>query len=167
MAEGRQLRFLILDANVVIDFCQSDIHVLSAITSKVGQLFLATPVLDEVRSLDKEKCADLGIILVEPEIEHVVMAEERRGALSFEDHLCLILARDRGWTCVTNEKLLRKECRKEKISVVWGLELLAILHEQGGITKTRAKQVARAIHETNPRYISARILRDFEKQIDA
>ncbi|MHB8181819.1 MAG: hypothetical protein ACYDDR_13510 [Acidithiobacillus ferrivorans] len=158
---------MILDANVVIDFCQSDVHVLSAITTRVGQLFLATPVLDEVRSLDKKKCVDLGIVLVEPEIGHVVMAEERRGALSFEDHLCLILARDNGWTCVTNEKLLRKECRKERIQVVWGLELLAILYEQGGITKNRAKQVARAIQQANPRYITARILHDFEKRIDA
>lgn len=161
MAKGRPERSLILDANVLIDFCQSDCRVLALITSHIGQIYVAIPVLREVSALNKKKCAALKIALVEPELEHVLLAGEKRGSLSFEDQLCLLLAKENGWICITNEKPLRRECAKEKVTVIWGLELLAILVEQKGISKSRAASIATMIHNENPLFINKSVLRQF------
>lgn len=165
MGGGRPESPLILDADVLIDFCQSDISVLSIISSHLGPIHLATPVLDEVRALNERMCARLGIELVEPEIQHVILAAEERGSLSFEDKLCLFLAKDNNWICVTNEKLLQRECRKEEVKTVWGLELLAVLVEVGGITKKRASHIAASIHEQNPLYINKQVVQRFLERI--
>lgn len=165
MGGGRPESPLILDADVLIDYCQSDIHVLRLISSHLGPIHLATPVLDEVRALNERTCAGLGIELVEPETEYVIRAGEERGSLSFEDKLCLYLAKDNDWICVTNEKPLRKECGKEGVKTVRGLELLAFLVEEGGITKKRASHIAVAIHEQNPLYINKQVVQRFLERI--
>lgn len=84
------------------------------IYTHVGQIYLATPVLSEINEIDEGACVELGIILVEPELEQVMLAAEKKGALSFQDNLCLILAKEHGWTCVTNDKPLRQKCEIKK-----------------------------------------------------
>jgi len=104
----RKKRFLILDANIVIDFLKCDRTIIKLICSNVGQIFLATPVLSEINEFDENDCTELGITLVEPDLEHLMRASEKKGRLSFQDKLCLLLAKERGWTCVTNDKPLRQ-----------------------------------------------------------
>ncbi len=50
---------------------------------------------------------EFGIKLVEPELKHVLLAAVEKGPLSFQDKLCLILAKENGWACVTNDKPLK------------------------------------------------------------
>lgn len=103
------------------------------ICTYVGQIYLATPVLSEINEIDEGACVELGIILVEPELEHVMLAAEKKGPLSFQDNLCLILAKEYGWTCVTNDKPLRQKCELEGVPLIWGIELICILVESGGL----------------------------------
>ena len=111
----KKSHFLILDANILIDFYKCDKTIIKLICTYVGQLYLATPVLYEINEIGDGDCAELGIILVEPELEQVMLASEKKGSLSFQDNLCLILAKKHGWTCVTNDKPLRQMCESEGV----------------------------------------------------
>src|SRR6266702_2300108 len=103
MTRSRQA-FLIMDASVLIDFCEVDRTVLKLVSEHIGQIHVPLPILhDEVDELEMEDCAELGIVLVEPELAMAASAAQRRAGLSFHDHLCLLLARENGWTCVTND----------------------------------------------------------------
>ncbi len=94
-------------------------------------------------------CIELGIKLVEPELEQAMLAAERRGALSFQDNMCLILAKENGWTCVTNDKPLRRECKLEGIPLIWGIQLICILVESGGLPVKHAKDIILEIQKNN------------------
>jgi len=129
----KKKHFLILDANILIDFYKCDKTIIKLICTYVGQLYLATPVLYEINEIGDSDCAELGIIIVEPELEQVMLASEKKGSLSFQDNLCLILAKNHGWTCVTNDKPLRQMCESEGVTLIWGIELICILVESGGL----------------------------------
>jgi len=128
----------------------------------VGPLYVTSPVVDEVNEIDDEnELVALGLIIIEPEIEDAYAAGSRSGPLSFEDWLCLLTAKRHGFTCVTNDKNLRKQCRQESVSLLWGLELLAELHKVGGIPATEAEAIAQAIRRSNPKHITEKIVSRF------
>jgi len=133
--------FLILDANILIDLYNFDWALVKLISAHVGQIHLATPVLSEVDEIDEGDCTKFGIVLVEPELDHVISASQDKGPLSFQDRLCLILAKEYGWTCVSNDKPLRQKCRNEEVPVIWGIELICILVEAGGLPVEQAKDI--------------------------
>jgi len=93
-------RHLLLDANVLIDYVQSGRSILELTHRHLGPVHVVSVILDEVDSLDAAACKSLGIEIVEPDLAQVVAAGARRGPLSFQDHLCLALAKERGWSCV-------------------------------------------------------------------
>ena len=157
MATGREL--LLLDANVVIDYAITDLAVLGLVARHVGHVYVVRSVLEEVEQVDEGNCERLGIGLVEPSLEQFVAAgEAERGRLSFTDRLSLIVAHDSGWTCVTNDRALRKACRERRVPVWWGLELMLALVRAGELAPDAALAVARAIHEDNTRHLTAEIL---------
>jgi len=47
-----KLELLIIDANVLIDFCKTDSSVLTLVAKHVGPVHVAEPVLAEVKQLD-------------------------------------------------------------------------------------------------------------------
>jgi hypothetical protein len=104
--------------------------------------------------------------VVEPELSLLLKAaNERPAGLSLPDATCLYLAKDHDWTCVSNDGRLRKACGELKVDVLWGLELIALVVEAGGLPKEAAASVARAIHESNPRFITKAILERFMRRI--
>jgi len=159
-------RFLILDANILIDFFKSDKTILKLINTYVGQIYLATPVLNEVKEIGESDCIEHGITLVEPELEQVIIAAEMGGPLSFQDHLCLILAKDHNWTCVTNDKPLRIECELAGVPLIWGIELICILVESGGLPSLHAKDIILGIQQNNPKYITDGIVNNAFQRMD-
>ena len=154
----RKKPFLILDANILIDFFKYDWALLKLISAHVGQIHLATPVLSEVDQIDESDCERFGIKLIEPALEHVISASQAKGALSFQDNLCLILAKKHGLTCVSNDKPLRSKCQDEKVPVIWGIELICILVEKDGLPVEQAKNIIKGIQESNPKYITDSIV---------
>jgi hypothetical protein len=158
-------RFLILDANVLIDFLKCDRTIIKLICSYVGQVYLATPVFDEIKDLSENDCIELGLKLLEPELEHLLLASEPNGPLSFQDNICLLIAKEHGLTCVTNDKPLRQRCEIEGVSLIWGIELICILVESGGITPENAKDIILRIHEDNPKYITKTIIKNAFKRL--
>lgn len=69
----REQNILILDANTLIDYLKCDRSIIKLICSYVGQIYLATYVLDEINEISEGDCIELGIKLVEPEIEQQPM----------------------------------------------------------------------------------------------
>ena len=94
---------LISDANVLIDYKQSAPAILQLVSKHIQQLYVALPILQEVRDLSTEHVEKLGIEVVEPSLEQLVEASELRRirpALSGTDTLCLVMARDPKWGLV-------------------------------------------------------------------
>jgi rRNA-processing protein FCF1 len=105
----KKKHLLILDANILIDFYNYDMTIIQLIGRNVGQIYLPTPILDEIDEIDEDCCTELGIILIEPTLDQALSASAKNGPLSFQDNLCLIIAKEHGWTCVTNDKPLRRK----------------------------------------------------------
>jgi hypothetical protein len=104
---------LLIDANVVIDYQVADLSVLSLAARHLGEIHVLSTVLEEVDGLTDTDCALIGLQVLEPELAELTEAAGRRGGLSAQDRLCLIVARERGWTCVTNDAVLRRTCDGE------------------------------------------------------
>ncbi len=155
-------RMMIMDACVLIDFIKTERAVLELVVKHIGPLHVTSPVVEEINDIDNEnELLELGLIIIEPEIEDAYAASGRSGPLSFEDWLCLLTAKRHGFTCVTNDKKLRNFCKQEGISLMWGLELVTDLHQVGGIPAKEAATVAQAIRRTNPKHITDKIISRF------
>jgi hypothetical protein len=155
---------LLFNAEVLIDYVDADESVVVTIGQQIAPIHIPTPVLDEVDQVDEERAASLGLHLVEPTLAQVAEALPGPPTTSFQDRLCLVVARDGGWTCVTNDKQLRKACEAAGVSLAWGLEPLAWLVAESALKPARALAVAEAIRAAN-RFITRDIIRRFRKQI--
>ena len=155
---------LLVDANVLIDYTNTDPTVLALVARHLGPLHVPRDVVDEVAQLDENACDRLGLVVVEGTLEQLLEAGARRGGLSFPDRMCLILARDEGWTCVTNDGRLRRACADEGVDVLWGLQLMLKLVAAGELGAEDAIAVANAIGETNP-WVSERVLARFREKV--
>lgn len=102
---------LVVDANVLIDYAEADESVLALVVRHIGPVFVPRDVLDEVDQFDEDTCTRLGLQIAEGSLEQLLEAGAGGGGLSFQDWMCLILARDNGWVCVTNDGRLRSATR--------------------------------------------------------
>lgn len=157
---------LVADANVLIDYASTDPSILALHVRHLGPIYVPSVILDEVVQLDVADCERLGLTVIEEPPGILLAAAERRGPLSFEDRVCLLLARENRWTCVTNEKPLHRACAQGGVTSIWGLRLMIHLVEARQLNRQVAIGVARAIHEVNPRYVTAGILELFEAELD-
>jgi predicted nucleic acid-binding protein len=158
-------RILILDANTLIDYLECDRTIIKLICRYVGQIYLATPVLNEINEIDEDGCIEIGIKLLGPELEQVMSAAARKGPLSFQDNLCLILAKEHGLTCVTNDKALRRACELQGVPLIWGIEMICILVESGGLPVKHAQNIILTIQRNNPKYITDSIVKSAFKRL--
>lgn len=154
------MRFLLLDANVVIDFFDAESTLFRVIAAGVGTVHIASPVLREVAQLPEAEAQRLGFTIVDPPVEMLAAAATGGGALSFQDRLCLALAKAEGWTCVTNDGALRRACEDAEVSILWGLELIAMTVEAGALTVDDAAVIGRSIAASN-RFITDAVLDRF------
>lgn len=161
MASGS---LLILDACVLIDIVSVDLGLIQTVTEHVGPVHVAENVLTEVKSLDRVTAIEAGLVVVEPSFEMLSAAAERRAGLSFQDHLCVLLAKGNEWTCVSNDKRLRGACADEGVSVLWSLELLAQLVERGAIASEDAIDLARRMADGNP-YLTTSVVDRFVARV--
>jgi predicted nucleic acid-binding protein len=158
--------FLILDANVLIDYCATERNILTLISRHVGQVHVPAELLEEVKGLDESECDRLGLRVFEPELDMLVAAGKRRPGLSYYDHLCLLVAKQGGWTCVTNDGKLRRDCAAENVPVLWGLEPMIELVASEHLSESEARRVATEIHKENRLYITAGVLKTFIQKVE-
>lgn len=157
--------WFIADANVLIDYAKTSIAILGQVAKHVGPVYVAADVLEEVEQLDEALCKAIGLTVVDGNLAQLTEASQRGGPLSFEDKLCLVLARDNGWACLSNDGPLRDACKAQGVPVVWGLEIMLSLVEGGHLKGADAITVAQAIHAVNPMFITAKILSAFQRKV--
>lgn len=156
---------LLADADVLIDYRDSDFSILGVVSQRIAPVRVIRQVLQQVRGISARECAAVGIEILEVETATLLEAGRLTLAVGFEDALCFVVCRDRGWTCVTNDRALNTLCRTAGIKVTRGLRLLVDLVNAGQLPSTRASAVARAMHESNPAHIHAKILEEFEGEL--
>jgi hypothetical protein len=156
---------LLADADVLIDYRAGDLSVLGMVAAEFGGLYVLRPVLDTVEGLGERDCTRLGIQLVDVETSILLEAGAKSGPLSFEDWLAVIVCRRESWTCVTNDRTLIRECRRERIRVRRGLGLMVELVSRGILEAKKAIRIAQAIHESNPFHINEGVLDAFQKAL--
>lgn len=166
MTRGRRA-LLLMDANVLIDYLDSDRRIFRLATEHVGQVHAPSTLLDDEIVADDVDWADLGVVSAQPSTEVLSAAGAQRGSLSFHDWVCVLMAEQFGWTCVTNDKRLRRECGDRGVPTVWGLELVVWLAEAHAITAMEARAIAAGIGTANPGYVTAAVLARFEQRIRA
>lgn len=158
---------LLADADVLIDYRESELDILKLVVQHIGRLVVLASVLDEVRGVTPAQCKQLGIEVVEATTEQLVQASEGESRVSFNDYLCLIACRDEGWTCVTNDGALQRLCQRHGVATRFGLGLMVDLVAVGALTQRRALAVALQIQTSNPRYINERVLARFRSLLTA
>jgi len=156
---------LVVDANVLIDFASTDSSVLALVVQHVGGIHVPRDVLEEVEQLTEDTCTRLGMVIVDGTLEQLLEAGATSGGLSFQDRMCLILARDHGWTCVTNDKRLRAACTEVGVGVKWGLQLLLELVAAGVLAAADALALAAEITSANP-WMGEKLLEAFGQKLD-
>ena len=152
---------LLTDADVLIDYRESEIKILELVVQHMGRVVVLAPVLDEVQGVTPAQCAQLGIEVVEVETDQLVRATEVESRVSFNDRLCLVACREEGWTCVTNDGALRRLCERHGVATRFGLGLMVDLVTVGVLTRRRAMAVARQIQASNPLHINERVIQRF------
>ncbi len=155
---------LIVDADVLIDYLGADLRMLATISERVGQVHVASDVVEEVNGIDGDICAHHGLVVVEASLDVLTAAANTRGSLSFEDRVSLLLAVENGWTCVTNDKVLRGACEAEDVAVRWGLELMLDLLRLDRGMHDHVLAVATAIHQGNRMHVTRAILDEFKRK---
>ena len=156
---------LLADADVLIDYRESDLAILDLVGRHVGRVAVLSPVLHEVHGLTAPACARLGIEVIEVETERMLRAAEIESRVSFNDRLCLIVCLEEQWTCVTNDGALRRLCRRHGVEVRYGLGLMVDLVAADVLTRRRAVAIARRMHAANPLHINDRVLDRFNRAL--
>ena len=158
---------LLADANVLIDYRDSgDLAILSLVAEHVGPLLVVSAVFDEVRELEADDCRHIGIAIIDATTDQLEQAGRVEPRASFNDRVCLVVCREKGWTCVTNDRVLQRLCRKHGVSTRFGLGLLVDLVATGAIVRGRAEAVARRIQARNPFHINDRVVARFLAALD-
>ncbi len=157
--------FLLIDANVLVDYLAVDIGILSLVSRHIGPVHVVSTVLGEVDGLDASDCERLGFRVVEPSLEQAIDAASPSGRLSFADRLCFVLCRDNDWTCVSNDRALRRTCESIGVTVLWGLELMLELVTRGHLPAADALSTAEQMHRANPAFLGAPVLMAFRDKL--
>ena len=149
------------DANVLIDYRESEFDILGLAVQHIGRVVVLELVLDEVRGVMPAQCTQLGIEVVAVETERLVQAAAIESRISFNDRLNLVTCIEEGWTCVTNDGALRRLCERRGVATRFGLGLMVDLVAVGALTRQRAITIARKIQASNPLHINERVLARF------
>lgn len=164
MQRGHDSPFIV-DANVLIDYSESDLRMLSLLSDNVGRVHIARSTFEKVKQLTTAVVKKHHLTIVTPDLDTAIRASQERGALAYDDRETLLLAKLNGWTCITNDKRLRRECKSEEVNCLWGLEPMKALVEHRLVSRSAAIAVARKIQTLNPGYITEDIVSRFKEQI--
>lgn len=155
---------IVSDADVLIDYVLTNKRILYLASTKLFRIYVPMPVFQEVKQLSQREAKKLGLVLIEPTLDQSFEAMHAIPGISFQDKLCLGIAKQNNWSCLTNDKKLRRQCASEGIITVWGLELMLYLNKKGILTVKEAEKTARSIHEINSR-ITEKIVDHFMKEL--
>lgn len=156
---------LLADANVLIDYRNSDLTILALVNDRLGPLAVVESVFQEVRRVSATDLEQLGVEIIETSEAQRDRAAEIDFAVSFNDRLAFVVCLDEGRICVTNDKDLQRLCEIHGVRTRFGLRLLLDLVAVGAIDHARAASVVRKIQATNSRFINERVVGRFLEEL--
>lgn len=151
---------LMMDSCVLIDIISARPDLLVLIAINVAPVYAIGAVVDEIDGIEETELAELGVVIVESEIEDAYNIE-KLGKLSVPDQLCMLAARRLNCVCVTNDKCLRKACERISVDCMWGLQPLLLLKTKGFLSFKEAREVVHRIRKQNPKHITEKIVNQF------
>lgn len=160
-----KLEGFIIDADVLIDYRDSDINVLGLFSKKVGPLYIGRATFQKIKRVSEAEARRQSMVVITPGLGLAVAASQGRGKLSYDDHETLLLAAQNNWNCISNDNALRTECSQEAVNVLWGLEPMKYLVKVNSLSLNKALSVAKLIQKSNPDYITDDILKRFDEQL--
>jgi rRNA-processing protein FCF1 len=158
---------IISDANVLIDYAKSAPEILGLISRYIRQLYIPLPILREVRQLNRNSVEKLGVKIIEPTLEQIIEANKIRTdkpTISKEDAICLVIAKDNDWSCLTNDRALRICCSEFRVHCLWGIGIMQILVSNGKLSPEKAVKIAQDIQSKN-KYITESVIKNFQKNL--
>ena len=159
------VEILLADADVLIDYRDSDLTILKLVSQHIGPVRVLRQVLDEAPGISDQRCERLGIEIVQLETELMLEANSLPRSLSATDRLCVVACEHHEWTLVTNDRALRKVSSTRGIRLRWGLGLMTDLVRTRALTEARALRVATAIQRSNPTHITAGLIDRFRARL--
>ena len=88
---AKQREILLADADVLIDYVETNLSVLGLVARHTGTLHVLRQILDTVDGLSVSKCKRYGVSAIEADTSILLEAGKQSGPLSFEDWLCYLL----------------------------------------------------------------------------
>jgi len=161
-----ELKTVITDANVLIDYLVIDKKILKLIPSLFKEATIPIDVLNEVEQITENQIKAYGFTVYYPEPDTYYKAVNSSNGLSYEDNICIIDCQKNGWGIVTNDTKMRKKCEEEGLELFWGLQLIVILVEKGRLSKEEAIKASEKIENSNPR-ITEGDIKKFKNKINA
>ncbi len=155
----------IIDASVVIDYLDVDKSILSLAASKLGRIWISVLTLQKIRQLGRPDAEKMGLSVLEPSPEQL-REVKTPSRLKEDDQVTIILARDSGYICITNDKRMHIRCREWQVPSLWGLDLMLELVRTGSLSRTRAEKLGRAIQEINA-YLTPQILQQYLAELNS
>lgn len=166
------MKRILLDSCVLIDYIKTEAEGVEFFQFlKQGNDPLAIDVLIEDECPDfYGSSANKYVSIIKASEEEIAFADEHQidSGLSFYDVLFWKVASERTFDfCCTNDKLLKKKCKQSGLEVHGGLYLLYLMTQQGILSKENAQKIANALQKTNPFFITARVMEQFQKMIQS
>lgn len=149
---------LLVHADVLIGYLQSDLATLGLVAQHVGPVVVLKSVVDDVRGLTGIQCGCVGITMATAETVRMFQAGAIESNVSFNDRLCLVMCREERWTCVTDDRVLCRLCQRHGVATRCGLGLMVDLVAAGVLTNQRAAAIAHKVQASNPYHINERAL---------
>jgi len=157
---------LIIDASTLIDFIEADPEILTIAGNCFGGIHVSGPVLaDELNRFDTADCDRYGITVTDGTTQQIMEAQSLEGALFLYDWHGIILARDNGWTLLTNDGAQRREALASGIPVIRGFGLLVTLVQEQTLETERARRTGALIRQANT-WITQDVLEEFTRLLD-
>lgn len=91
----------ICDANVLIDYTDSDEDIIRELVRYWGKVYVPTRILHEVKRLPQTRAEELGLTVIETPLVLPSVS-----GLSGPDRACLHFVIAKGWVCVANGRAL-------------------------------------------------------------
>lgn len=153
---------VITDANILIDYMEAGKKVLQLFAASIEGLYVPLSVLKEVPKLKESEALKLGIKIIDTETTLLFEATSINTGCSFNDNVCFLTAKQEGIICATNDKRLRRVCGDHGVNVLWGLQFMFFLVQEGKLLKKEAVEIARNIAQVNST-ITIELVDEFER----
>lgn len=155
---------VIADANVLIDYANTNKRILGMVTGFFDRVMVPIDILNEVNELSMSEVNEFGLSVYYPENHTYYYASNTSNGLSFQDNICLFDARENNWAIISNDKKMRRECIDAGVVAIWGLEVMVMLVKVGSLTGEEAIKIAEDIHSVNKR-ITIGNINDFKNKL--